>query len=760
MVVQCPYCETQLRVEDTSEVVQCEHCRKAFSLRVRETVTCPGCGADLTVPAGATVVLCGKCRRRVHVRMPSIHRPLLRQHPGADQSSSATEETASFPDDTSVVGSPADFEEARLRTVQAEFADRYEVLAAIGHGGMGAVYKARQKQPERVVVLKVMLSGRFASEKYRIRFEREAQAIARLKHPGIVSVYEYGEVHGQPYFSMEYVEGCNVREYVTRHHLDKHDVCRLVQKIARAVAYAHQRGIIHRDLKPGNILVDGQGNPQLLDFGLARLADDPWVEDGDVTDAGEVMGTPSYMSPEQTLGRVEEIDLRSDVYSMGVLFYELLTGSLPYRIDRNRPLESLRVIRDYVPKRPSSVNGRLDSDLDAMVLKCVEKERELRYQSAVELSEDINRYLLGKPVEARPSTVFYHLRKLVWRRRTLFLPVSAAVLIGVVLNVVFMMELVKSQRRTGEQYAQAAASNQQILQFVADLGAIRSTVDSLTAQGRWQEAYDKAAFAEKYFGERGYAGYADTVRQRVAKGAEAEFDKVADLIGALRFKDARDRIRQLQELANHVQMPELASRADHASEQFAEDCWQSLSAYIESGGGSARALERFLAEVPGSEYDDDASRILQGLMHSIRFTQWPFDEQEAKRRQHMTAQVMELPEHRTVKLDGGVSLDLALVPAGEFLMGSADEAASATADSVPQHRVRISDPFYVSATEITCAQFEGVTGRLPVAMAGADGADCADLPAPVSYEEALDFCKKLSLRSAMTARMPTEAQWE
>ncbi len=213
--------------------------------------------------------------------MPSGSRPFLRIPPLAqDQSSSATEETAGFPDDTSVVGSPADFEEARLRTVQAEFADRYEVLAAIGHGGMGAVYKAKQKQPERVVVLKVMLSGRFASEKYRIRFEREAQAIARLKHPGIVSVYEYGEVHGQPYFSMEYVEGCNVREYVTRHHLDKHDICRLMVKIARAVAYAHQRGIIHRDLKPGNILVDGQGDPRLLDFGLARLADDPWVEDG------------------------------------------------------------------------------------------------------------------------------------------------------------------------------------------------------------------------------------------------------------------------------------------------------------------------------------------------------------------------------------------------------------------------------------------------------------------------------------------------
>ncbi len=328
------------------------------------------------------------------------------------------------------------------------------------------------------------------------------------------------------------------------------------------------------------------------------------------------------------------------------------------------------------------------------------------------------------------------------------------------LNAVFIMELLKSQRRTTAQYAQAMESNRQILQFVVDLGAIRSTVDSLIAQGRWQEAYDTASFAEKHFGDRGYSGYADTVRQRVEQGADGEFAKVNELIKKLKFKDARDRLRQLKELAQHVQLPDLAKKADKASDQFAEDCWQSLSTYIENGGGSAPALERFLAEVPGSEYDEDASRILQGLMHSIRFTEWPFDAKEARRRQRMTGQVLELPEHRTVTLDGGATMDLALIPAGEFVMGSATEQPGTASDSVPQHRVRITNPFYLGSTEVTCAQFEAVTGRMPVEMVGKDAAASADLPAPVSYEEADDFCKKLSLRMAMTVHLPTEAQWE
>ncbi len=752
MVVACPYCEAEQEVATGVTAAQCTECKRQFPVRDVGTVACPGCGCDLTVPPGVSVVLCGSCRARVDVTTGQPVQPSTTPQPTPAPSGEARSATPH--EETSVILGHTNFEEVRLQSVQAEFGERYEVLEPVGKGGMGAVFKARQRQPERLVVLKVMLSGRFASRKYRVRFEREAQAVARLKHPGIVSVYEYGEVNGQPYFTMEYVEGCDVREYVLRHKLDKHEICELMLKISRAVAYAHQRGVIHRDIKPSNILVDGQGNPRLLDFGLARLADGHWDEDPDMTEHGEVMGTPSYMSPEQTIGRAEEIDLRSDVYSIGVLFYELVTGALPYRIDRKRPLESLRIVRDYVPRRPSTVNEKLDSDLDAIVMKCLEKERELRYQSAIELAEDINRYLTGKPVEARPSTSFYHLRKLMWRHRNVFLPVAAGVLVGLVMNVVFICELIKSERRTRASYMQAVERDQQILKFVEDLKAVRRTVDDLILQGRWEEAYDKALFAEKHFADAGYEGYAEQVRARIAGRTQGEFERISKLIADLQFKEARDRIRQLKNLAEHTGLEQLAEAANQAEASFGEDCWQSLFPYIQGGGGSAPALEKFLAECPDSSHEQEARELLQRVMGSIRFAEWPFDEEEAERRRQLTARVMELPSSTTMPLDGGAQLQLVLIPAGEFLMG-ADEGSVQQMDNVPQHRVRITRPFFASATEITREQYEAVTGRLP---AGSD--EAPDMPAVVSWGEAQDFCAKLSRRSGMTVRLPTEAEWE
>lgn len=357
MHIECPHCDAPLDVETKAVILRCGECTHEFHLSQVETITCPGCGSLLEAPEGASVILCGQCRRRVELGPPpgaATGTPPIR-FPSDDPSDNTDSHR-----ETSVLDGPPDMDRERLEAMQGEFGGRYEIIEALGHGGMGAVYKARQKQPSRVVVLKVLLNGRFASRKYRQRFAREAQAVARLKHHGIVSVYEYGEVAGQPYFSMEYVEGCDLREYVLKHQLDKRRTCELVMKITRAVAYAHQRGVIHRDIKPTNILVDGQGEPRLLDFGLARMAGDNSEEQPQMTEAGEVMGTPSYMSPEQTLGRPEEIDVRSDVYSTGVLLYELLTDTLPYRIDRARPRVPARHprLRAQAPVRRQPEAGR------------------------------------------------------------------------------------------------------------------------------------------------------------------------------------------------------------------------------------------------------------------------------------------------------------------------------------------------------------------------------------------------------------------
>jgi formylglycine-generating enzyme required for sulfatase activity len=636
---------------------------------------------------------------------------------------------------------------------------------------MGAIYKAKQKQPPRVVVLKVMLNGKFASRRYRMRFEREAQAVARLKHPGIVSVYEYGEVNGQPYFTMEYVEGCSIKDYVLRHNLDKRHICELAVKTCRAVAYAHQRGVIHRDIKPNNILVDGEGNPRLLDFGLARLAGDYMDEQPQMTEAGEVMGTPSYMSPEQTLGRPEELDVRTDVYSLGVLFYELLTDALPYRTDRTRPLESLRIIREYVPKRPSAVNSKIDGDLDCIVMKCLEKERDLRYQSAVELSEDVGRYLRGQPVEARPSTTFYHFRKLLWRHRGLVFPILGLALALMVVTGIFVWKLsqAEKQARLSAQEANTATSlarqkQDKLVRFIMDLQTVRRKVESLMAEGRWEDAHRIAAFAEEQLpAEAGLTGLAAEVRASIATATADEAKRVAALIEEMHFQDARDRIQRLRELAQRLQLSALGGQMNDAAKGFDEACWQSLFKYIQQNKRSARALEKFLVECPGNPHAGDARQLLDKLISGIRFTQWPFDPNEAAQNQKITGEVLELPTEYVLELPGDAKMNFVLVPAGEFLMGCAREGNGFNVDQQPEHPVRIRDPFYMAVTEVTREQFEAVTGKAP-APSGGEGqpGQSGNMPAAASWEDARTFCTKVTNRNKdrLPIRLPTEAEWE
>ena len=231
MHIGCPQCDASLDVETKADLLQCGECAHQFHLHDASSITCPGCGASLRAPKAASVILCGQCRRRIPLGRPADDAKRAIRFSSDDPASDADAQQ-----ETSILDGPPDIQRERLEALQGEFGGRYEILGALGHGGMGAVYKARQKQPSRIVVLKVMLNGRFASRKYRQRFAREAQAVARLKHPNIVSVYEYGEVNGQPYFTMEHVDGCNVKEYVLRHNLTKRQICELVMKISRAVA--------------------------------------------------------------------------------------------------------------------------------------------------------------------------------------------------------------------------------------------------------------------------------------------------------------------------------------------------------------------------------------------------------------------------------------------------------------------------------------------------------------------------------------------
>jgi WD40 repeat protein len=300
----------------------------------------------------------------------------------------------------------------------------YELIEVIAEGGMGVVFKARQVSLDRVLALKMVRSGRFATAGDLERFRLEAEAAAHLDHPNIVPIYEVGEHEGHHYFSMKLVDGGSLAAHVGRYAEHPRDAAALVATVARAVHYAHQRGILHRDLKPANILIDGQGRPHVIDFGLAKRVEG--TRSAGLTQSGSILGTTGYMAPEQAAGPREAITTAVDIHALGAILYELLTGRPPFRA--GTILETLRLVREEEPARPRSINPRIDRDLETIVLKCLEKAPSRRYASAQALADDLDLWLSGRPIHARPASVPERLVK--WARRRP--AIAALLLIGMV----------------------------------------------------------------------------------------------------------------------------------------------------------------------------------------------------------------------------------------------------------------------------------------------------------------------------------------
>jgi tRNA A-37 threonylcarbamoyl transferase component Bud32 len=295
----------------------------------------------------------------------------------------------------------------------------YEVEAEIARGGMGVVYRARQKSLNRTVAVKMILSGQLASEGDVARFRAEAEAAGNLDHPNILPIYEVGEHESQQYFSMKLVAGGNLGGRVAELVVRPREAAALVARIARAVHFAHQRGILHRDLKPANVLLDPDGTPYVTDFGLAKRTEG----DAGLTRTGAVVGTPSYMPPEQARAE-KQLTTAADVYSLGAILYELLTGRPPFRA--GTVFDTIREVLEKEPDHPRTFNPRADRDLSAIALKCLQKEPEQRYDSAAALADDLDRWLNGEPTKARPPSMAGQAWR--WLRRNTAAAVTVAAL--------------------------------------------------------------------------------------------------------------------------------------------------------------------------------------------------------------------------------------------------------------------------------------------------------------------------------------------
>src|SRR5262245_6246528 len=271
----------------------------------------------------------------------------------------------------------------------------YELTDELGRGGMGVVYRASQVSLGREVAVKMILRGQFASRIDRERFEIEAQSAAKLDHPGIVPVYEVGEIDSRPYFSMKYVAGVTLAQRLAAGPLPSREAARILAAVARAIHFAHMRGVLHRDLKPSNILLDEQEQPHVTDFGLAKQITDAET----VTKTGIMLGTPAYVAPEQAVGARSQVGPRSDVYSLGVILYHMLTGRPPFQAAT--PAEMVMLVLEQDPVPPRMLNPKADRDLEMICLRCLQKPIDLRYASAAALADDLEAYLNDESISAR-----------------------------------------------------------------------------------------------------------------------------------------------------------------------------------------------------------------------------------------------------------------------------------------------------------------------------------------------------------------------
>jgi serine/threonine protein kinase/Tfp pilus assembly protein PilF len=491
---------------------------------------------------------------------------------------------------------------------------RYEIRDVIATGGMGTVYEAVQDHPRRRVALKLMRRG-MTSRSALHRFRHEAEILGRLQHPNIGQIFDAGKLDegegAQPYFAMEFVRGRPLIDHCDAQDLGTRDRLALFVKVCDAVQYAHLRGVIHRDLKPDNILVDAHGEPKILDFGIARATDADIQATTLRTDIGQLIGTVPYMSPEQVTGDPDQLDTRSDVYSLGVILYEMLCGRLPHDLkDKNIP-EAVRVIREEDPTPLSSVNRVFRGDLETIAAKALEKEKNRRYQSPAELAADIRHYLTDEPIVARPASTFYQLRKFARRNRVLVGGV-AAVFVVLAAGAVVATVLAIGQARARAEAQRQAEVAEAINAFLTD--------DMLTA-------------GDPLKGSRGGLTVANMLEEASAK-IEGRFEDEPLVESAIRmaFGWAYYRLGNITEALPHLEAAyELSSEARGEDDAVTREARHRLGVMYWRLGWNAEA-EQLLSDVLEQRrgLPDERLRLLWSIhyMGMVRRNQGRYDQAE------------------------------------------------------------------------------------------------------------------------------------
>ncbi|MGB0714674.1 MAG: protein kinase domain-containing protein, partial [Phycisphaerae bacterium] len=402
-------------------------------------------------------------------------------------------------------------------TDQDEVPDRiggYRVVGVCGHGGMGTVYEAEQDYPRRRVALKVIRSGA-GSQQVDRRFRQEAEILGRLQHPSIAQIFEAGTHNRQPFLAMEFVDGLRLDQFVAENKLDVPARLDLFARICDGVHYAHLKGIVHRDLKPANVLVSIpqthsqhlsgssrfpiHGEPKILDFGIARLTDSDVQATTLVTSVGELVGTVGYMSPEQASGDPTQVDIRSDIYALGMILFELLADRKPYELGASM-LEAVRVIQEDEPPRLGSIRTVLRGDIETIVGKCLEKDPGLRYQSAADLSADIRRHLSDEPILARAPSAFYQVRKFTRRHRLVVggvISTMLALIIGAIFSIILAIRASDSEALARYQAYRSSITAASGLVHVDPFDA-RKYLDEAPAEHRnWEWHYLSSQLAQR-----------------------------------------------------------------------------------------------------------------------------------------------------------------------------------------------------------------------------------------------------------------------